>query len=102
MALQAVCAHGNVQSGQRVLINDAFGGIGHLAVQIAVSLGAHVAGVSSAQNQELVRSLGADEAIDYAEQDFTLGGNRYDFILDNVADHPLSTCAVPSRQTGPS
>jgi NADPH:quinone reductase-like Zn-dependent oxidoreductase len=89
VALQALRTHGEFRTGQRVLINGASGGIGHLAVQIAVSLGAHVTGVTSARNQELVRSLGALEVIDYAEQDFTRGDDRYDFILDNVADHPL-------------
>jgi NADPH:quinone reductase-like Zn-dependent oxidoreductase len=90
VALQAVRTHGNVHTGHRVLINGASGGIGHLAVQIAASLGAHVTGVCSARNVELVRSLGADEVIDYTQRDFTRGDERYDFILDNVANHPLS------------
>jgi NADPH:quinone reductase-like Zn-dependent oxidoreductase len=90
VALQALRAHGNVRAGHKVLINGASGGIGHLAVQIAASLGAHVTGVCSARNVELVRSLGADEVIDYALDDFTQGDNRYDFILDNVANYPLA------------
>jgi NADPH:quinone reductase-like Zn-dependent oxidoreductase len=90
VALQALRTHGELWPGQRVLINGASGGIGHLAVQIAASLGAHVTGVSSTRNQELVSSLGADTVIDYARSDFTRGDDRYDFILDNVADHPLA------------
>jgi NADPH:quinone reductase-like Zn-dependent oxidoreductase len=81
---------GKVQAGQRVLVNGASGGIGTLAVQIAKSLGAHVTGVTSTKNVELVRSIGADEAIDYTKVDFTRTGQRYDFILDNVANHSLS------------
>jgi NADPH:quinone reductase-like Zn-dependent oxidoreductase len=90
VALQALRTHGEFRTGQRALINGASGGIGHLAVQIAASLGAHVTGVSSTRNQELVSSLGADAVIDYTRSDFTRGDARYDFILDNVADHPLA------------
>ncbi len=90
VALQAIRDHGNVQPGQQVLINGASGGIGHLAVQIASALGAHVTGVTSTRNLELVRSLGAETVIDYTQQDFTRSEQRYDFILDNVANHPLS------------
>ncbi len=90
VALQAIRDHGDVRPGQRVLINGASGGIGHLAVQIAGALGAHVTAVCSTGNLELVRSLGAETAIDYTQQDFTRSGQRYDFVLDNVADRPLS------------
>jgi NADPH:quinone reductase-like Zn-dependent oxidoreductase len=90
VALQAIRDHGNVQPGQLVLINGASGGIGHLAVQIARSLGAHVTGVCSSRNVDLVRSMGAETVIDYTQEDFTRGDVRYDFILDNVANHSLS------------
>jgi NADPH:quinone reductase-like Zn-dependent oxidoreductase len=90
VALQAVRDHGNVQPGQQVLIVGASGGIGHLAVQIAASLGAHVTAVCSTRNVQMVRSLGAETVIDYTREDVTRGGQRYDFVLDNVADHPLS------------
>jgi NADPH:quinone reductase-like Zn-dependent oxidoreductase len=89
VALQALRDHGNVRAGQQVLINGASGGIGHLAVQIANSRGAHVTGVSSTPHVDLVRSLGAETVIDYTQQDFTRGEQPYDFILENIANHPL-------------
>jgi NADPH:quinone reductase-like Zn-dependent oxidoreductase len=76
-----------VRPGTRVLVNGASGGVGTMAVQIAKSLGAEVTGVCSTRNVELVRSLGADHAIDYTKQDFTQGQQRYDVILDNVLNH---------------
>ena len=72
-ALQAVRDKGHVRPGQRVLINGASGGVGTFAVQIAKSLGATVTGVSSTRNVELVRSLGADHALDYTREDYTQG-----------------------------
>jgi NADPH:quinone reductase-like Zn-dependent oxidoreductase len=89
-ALQAVRDVGQVTTGQRVLINGASGGVGTYAVQIAKSLGAHVTGVSSARNVALVRSLGADVAIDYTSENFTTGTARYDVIIDNVGNHAPS------------
>src|SRR5438309_3080947 len=91
-ALQAVRDKGKVQSGQKVLINGASGGVGTFAVQIAKSLGADVTGVCSTRNVDLVRSLGADRVIDYTKEDFAKGAERYDVILDNVPNHSLSEC----------
>ncbi len=89
-ALQGLRDCGQVKAGQTVLINGAAGGVGTFAVQIAKALGATVTGVCSARNAELVRSLGADRVIDYAEEDFTKADGRFDVIFDLVGNHPLS------------
>lgn len=89
-ALRGLRDAGKLQAGQTVLINGASGGVGTFAVQIAKSLGAEVTGVCSSRNVDLVRSIGADHVVDYTREDFTRGGPRYDLILDNVANHPLS------------
>jgi NADPH:quinone reductase-like Zn-dependent oxidoreductase len=91
---------GKVEAGQKVLVNGASGGIGTFAVQIAKSLGADVTGVTSTKNADLVRSIGADHVIDYTKVDFTRTGQRYDFILDNVANRSLSDLRRALTPTG--
>ena len=100
VALQAVRDQGGVRYGQKVLINGASGGIGTFAVQIAKALGAEVTGVCSTRNVDMVRSIGADHVIDYTREDFTQGEQRYDFILDNVANHSLSDLRRALTPTG--
>ena len=89
-ALQALRDRGHLQTGQRVLVIGASGGVGTFAVQIAKALGAHVTGVSSTAKMDLVRSIGADHVIDYTQADITDDNERYDLVLDIGGNRPLS------------
>jgi NADPH:quinone reductase-like Zn-dependent oxidoreductase len=89
-ALRAVRDEANVQPGQEVLVIGAAGGVGSLTVQIAKAHGAKVSGVCSASKADLVRSIGADDVIDYAREDFTDGSRRWDVIVDTAGRRPLS------------
>lgn len=98
-ALQALTDEAHVGPGQRVLITGAAGGVGHLAVQIAKHLGAYVVGVCSEANAAFVRELGADEAVDYAHDDYTRRSDRFDAVFDAAS---ASTFDAASRVLTPS
>ena len=89
-ALRAVRDVGNVQPGQNVLVIGAAGGVGSLAVQIAKAFGAKVTGVGSTSKVDLIRSIGADEVIDYTREDFADGARPWDVIIDTAGRRPLS------------
>jgi NADPH:quinone reductase-like Zn-dependent oxidoreductase len=87
IALRAVRGEGRVRSGQRVLVNGAGGGVGTMAVQIARASGASVTAVDRSDKADVLRSIGAERVIDYIDEDFTRGGDRYDLILDLAGNH---------------
>jgi len=91
-ALLGLRDEGRIKPGQKVLINGASGGVGTFAVQIARAFGAEVTGVCSTRNVDLVRSIGADEVIDYTTEDFTRNGQRYDLLLDIAGSRSVSAC----------
>ena len=90
LAVQHVRDEGRVQPGQRVLINGAGGAVGSFAVQLAKAWGTHVTGVDAPGKLDMLRSIGADEVLDYTREDFTRRDERYDFILDIAGNHPWS------------
>jgi len=91
---------GKIQPGQKVLINGASGGTGTFAIQIAKSFGAEVTGVCSTRNLERVRSIGADEAIDYTKDDFSQNTGAYDLIFDVVRKRTFSECKDALKSQG--
>jgi NADPH:quinone reductase-like Zn-dependent oxidoreductase len=100
IALQNLGDLGRLRPGQKVLVNGAGGGVGALALQLAKARGAHVTGVDSTSKLSILRSLGADQVIDYTREDFTRRGLRYDLILDVPGNRPFSAFSGRSNLTG--
>jgi NADPH:quinone reductase-like Zn-dependent oxidoreductase len=100
--LEALCylRQGNIHSGQKVLINGAGGTIGTFAIQIAKYFNAEVTGVDSTEKLDILCSIGADQVIDYMQEDFTQKGEKYDFILDIVGKSSFSSCIKSLNQNG--
>ena len=100
LALQGFNDKGQIQSGQKVLINGAGGGAGTFAIQIAKYYGAEVTGVDSSSKLDIMHSIGADHVIDYTKEDFTKNRKQYDFILDNAAYHSIFDCKQALNHNG--
>jgi len=100
IALQGIRDKGQVQPGQKVLINGAGGGAGAVAVQLAKLYGAEVTGVDNTGKLDFIRSLGADHVIDYTQEDFTKNGKQYDLILDIVAHRSVFAYKRALRSNG--
>jgi NADPH:quinone reductase-like Zn-dependent oxidoreductase len=92
LAVQHVREEGRVEPGQRVLINGAGGAVGSFAVQLAKAWGANVTGVDATEKLQMLRSIGADQVLDYTKEDFTRRDERYDFILDIAGTRPWREC----------
>ncbi len=99
-ALQGLRDRARIEAGQTVLINGAAGGVGTFAVQIAKALGAHVTGVCSTRNVEMVRSIGADRVVDYTKEDFARSGQRWDVVFDLVGNRSLSDLRRATSRSG--
>ncbi len=99
-ALHALRDVAKISRGAKVLINGASGGVGTYAVQIAKSYGAHVTGVCSGKNADLVRSIGADRVVDYTQEDFCAGTPGYDLIFDNIENRSLKDCRSALAKDG--
>jgi NADPH:quinone reductase-like Zn-dependent oxidoreductase len=99
-ALQALRDKARLEPGREILINGAAGGVGTFAVQIAKSFGARVTAVCSSGNVEMVRSLGADQVVDYSKEDFTRASRQYDVVLDCVGNHSLFACCRVIKRKG--
>ncbi|NUT56300.1 MAG: NAD(P)-dependent alcohol dehydrogenase [Thermoleophilia bacterium] len=99
-ALQALRRPGTLEPGRSVLVNGASGGVGTFAVQVAKAMGAEVTAVTSGRNVELVRSLGADEVVDYTQEDFTKRGARYDLVVDAVMNRSLGALRRVTEEDG--
>jgi NADPH:quinone reductase-like Zn-dependent oxidoreductase len=100
IVLQNLRDRGRLGPGQKVLINGGGGGVGSLALQLAKSYGAHVTAVDTTNKLDMLRSLGADEVIDYTQEDFTRRGVVYDLIFDVPGNHPFSECRHALKPDG--